>query len=239
MPYVGNAGGVSRGLCPLCRRQDSATHILGECHAHHAIRIQRHDAAARCLIKHIRKGTNGAYHIIADVGSKERLEPFGITEKVIPEWILPGGRAMSRLDIVMPHVLTANVVPKRRLRKGLKVTAIELGFRADHDPEGRKILEKQRQHQDTTERLQRRYDVDYQVWDIGYTGIIPQRMCEQAKRLGVANVPRLMKELHAIAIEHAHMIVQQRRHMEQHLIPSSAHDNRCTDKDKGAKSYIR
>jgi hypothetical protein len=191
------------------------------------------------LIKHVRKGTNGAYHMIADVGSKERLEPLGITEKVIPEWILPGGRAISRLDIVMPHIISTNIMPKRRLRAGLKVTAIELGFRPDHDPDSRKLREKQLQHHETTERLRQRYDVDYQVWDIGYTGIIPQRLCEQAKRLGVADVPSLMKELHALAIDHAHMIVQQRRHMEQHMVPSNTHDKRCIDKDRRAKSDIR
>ncbi len=34
------------GACPLCHKPDSCTHIAGECPAHDALRISRHNTAA-------------------------------------------------------------------------------------------------------------------------------------------------------------------------------------------------
>ena len=212
---------------------------MGECPAHHSLRIQRHDTAARCLLKHIRKGSLGGCHVIADVGSLEKLEPLMITEKRIPTWILPNGgnggttgnssvsAAASRIDIVMPHVPTHRVPLKGRLLKGTKITAIEVGFRGDHDPNDTKLAEKMAQHQTTCTALRRLYELDYQVWDIGYTGVIPARLLDHAKALGVSNPRKLLRELHRIAIEHAHLIVSERRHLERAPMDTKHNGDYC------------
>jgi hypothetical protein len=110
-PYMGTYGSPSTGQCPLCQRADSATHIMGECPAHKALHIQRHDATGRCILKHIRNGAHGGFFILADVGSMDKLASYGITHKQIPQWMMPAGADMaSRFDIAMLHKRDVDVI---------------------------------------------------------------------------------------------------------------------------------
>jgi hypothetical protein len=75
----------------------------------------------------------------------------------------------------------------------LVLTTIEIGFRSDYDPDLKKVAEQQLQHAPTCEALGRHYNLDYQIWNIGHTGMMPKRLRAQATRLGVTNVDKLLK----------------------------------------------
>jgi hypothetical protein len=224
-PYMRMEGPPSSGQCPLCGMADSATHILGECPAHKSLHIQRHDATGRCLLKHMRKGAHGGHYLIADVGSMDKLAPYGVTHKRIPQWMLPANAAVaSRFDIAMIHTRAVDFDTARPPPAGTTITAIEIGYRSDYDPELRKLAEKQEQHAETCDALRQRYNLDYQVWDIGHTGMIPSRLRAQATRLGVVNVDKLLKEIHCIAIEHALLLVHERRAKERNVFATITPD---------------
>ena len=224
-PYMGNHGPPSTGLCPLCHRADSATHILGECPAHKALHIQRHDATGRCILKHMRKGAHGGFFMLADVGSMDKLATYGITHKRIPQWMVPAGAAASpsRFDIAMLHKREHDIKDGGTLpAHGTNLTAIEIGYRPDYDPQLTKLAEKQLQHAPTCAILARQYNLDYQIWDIGHTGMIPKRLRAQATRLGVTNVDKLLKEIHTIAVQHALYIIHERRAKERETLTKAS-----------------
>jgi ribonuclease HI len=218
------------GLCPLCGLPDSATHILSECIAHKALHIQRHDRTGRCILKHIRKGSKGGCFIVADVGNAQTLGELGVTDKTIPAWMLPQGFSPTRVDITLTEIdrAASNMIPRRTRNrpstaatKGKQtgdqstVRLVEVGYRKDYDPGRTKRVEKLLQHQATMKALTASgWQVDYQVWDIGYTGIIPKDHYQQARRLGVTNPKKLLRDIHKIAVEHALLIMQDRRHQE-------------------------
>jgi endonuclease/exonuclease/phosphatase family metal-dependent hydrolase/ribonuclease HI len=207
------------GACPLCGQPDSTTHILGECPEHKHLHIQRHDSAGRCLLKHIRKGARGGDFIVADVGSRDKLVSHGITEKTIPSWLLPGRSfSPSRVDVAVIRAPTETTKEQRPLATDTCITLVELGFRKDYDAHLTKVSEKTAQHSLTKELLLARYpDTELQIWDIGYTGMIPSRLLEHAKRLGVQKVDKLMKDIHKIAVNHSLLIIHDRRQKEQLL----------------------
>jgi hypothetical protein len=161
--------------------------------------------------------------MIADVGSMDKLQTYGISNKRIPQWMMPNKTPPTRLDIVMVHTRAVDINPTRPLPRGTRVSAIEIGYRSDYDPDLRKFSEKTEQHQTTCELLRRRYDLDYQVWDIGHTGMIPNRLRAQATRLGVANVDKLLRDIHRIAVEHALLLVHERRAKEKEAFAKNAH----------------
>jgi hypothetical protein len=94
---------VPMNLCRLpilrCRLAMSCA-FLGECPAHKALHIQRHDATGRCILKHMRKGSHGGFFMLADVGSPEKVASYGIILKRIPQWMMPVATAgmPSRFD---------------------------------------------------------------------------------------------------------------------------------------------
>jgi hypothetical protein len=173
--YYASVGGSSAhkpGACPLCGLPDSTTHILGECRAHKPLHIQRHDTTGRCLIHHIRKGAKGRYPMVADVGSKDKLSPLGVENKVLqPEWLAPRGQRFtpSRIDVGLIETRLASLAMRRPLQSGTHIRLVELGYRKDYDPHKTKQTEKTAQHADMCTKLAaRRYNIDFQVWDIGY-----------------------------------------------------------------------
>jgi hypothetical protein len=84
--------------------------------------------------------------------------------------------AASRFDIAMIDTRAVDFDTARPPPAGTTITAIEIGYRSDYDPELRKLAEKQEQHAETCAALRQRYNLDYQVWDIGHTGMIPSRL---------------------------------------------------------------
>jgi ribonuclease HI len=213
------------GMCPLCGMRDGATHILGECPAHKHLHIERHNKVGRCIMKHIRRGQHGACPTFADVGKEHELQTdFDVTSKALPPELIPPAEEVdlqdhqpTRFDIVLLHTdpgAVGNMTTWRDIPARTGMTAVEIGFRTDYD-KGRKLALKQEQHRHTCSRLRRHYDLAYQVWDIGYTGMIPARVRLYAKALGVPDPDRLLRDVQAIAIRYAYIIVQNRRHEER------------------------
>jgi hypothetical protein len=62
-------GHAPSDVCPLCYMPDSCTHIAGECPAHEALRIARHNAACQLIHAAIRKSAKGgaALHSAGDM----------------------------------------------------------------------------------------------------------------------------------------------------------------------------
>jgi hypothetical protein len=61
-------------------------------------------------------------------------------------------------------------------------------------------------------------NLDYQIWDIGHTGMMPKRLRAQATHLGVTNADKLLEEIHTIAVQHALYIMHERRAKEQETL---------------------
>jgi hypothetical protein len=178
----------------------------------------------------MRKGAHGGYFMLADVGSVEKLAPFGVTHKRIPQWMMPAGAAPpSRFDIAMLHTREIDITDGVMPATGTTFTTVEIGYRSDYDPDLNKLAEKQLQHAPTCEALGRNYKVDYQIWDIGHTGMIPKRLRDQATRLGVNNVDKLLKEVHTIAVQHALYIIHERRAKEKEKFVTTKGHNATTD----------
>jgi ribonuclease HI len=208
----------SSDACPLCGQPDSPAHILGYCSSHKALHIQRHDTTGRVIIQHIRKGKLGGCYIMADVGCPEKLRALGVHDKRIPAWLIPQHNNMlSRADVLVVHIpIDKDDLDTPMLPAGTKITIVEVGYRNDFDLDGKKRAEKLAQHANLQQELQQRgFDVDYQVWDIGFTGILPDTLMAQATRLGIADPDALLHQIHQIAVEHAKFIVMERRAMEK------------------------
>jgi hypothetical protein len=88
----------------------------------------------------------------------------------------------------------------------------------------KKLEEKRLQHAPTCQALGRHYNIDYQLWDVGHTGMIPKRLRAQATSIGVKNVDKLLKEVHTIAVQHALYIIHERRSKEKEMLLVTANN---------------
>ena len=64
--------------CPLCGSNNGISHMLGSC-THpmmKAMFIERHNAAARMILKLILEGSHGDRYILTDVGSEAALDSW-------------------------------------------------------------------------------------------------------------------------------------------------------------------
>jgi hypothetical protein len=137
------------------------------------------------IIQHIRKGKLGGCYIMADVGCPEKLRALGVHDKRIPAWLIPQHNDMlSRADVLVVHIpIDKDDLDTPMLPAGTKITIVEVGYRNDFDLDGKKRAEKLAQHANLQQELQQRgFHVDYQVWDIGFTGILPDTLMAQATR---------------------------------------------------------
>jgi hypothetical protein len=148
---------------------------------------------------------------MADVGKAHDLQrDLGIQDKRVPQWLVPNGNT-TRPDILLVHKNINQVPTQGPLPPGTKVTVVEVTYRPDHDTDAAQER-KQSQHQETIGRLtQHGYDVEYQIWDIGHTGVIPDRLTEYTQRLGIDDPDKLMLDLHFNSVSHLSKTVQCRR----------------------------
>jgi hypothetical protein len=82
----------------------------------------------------MRKGAHdGAYFMLADVGSLEKVASYGIINKQIPQWMMPAATSgmPSRFDIAMLHKREVEIVNGVTPAQGTHLTAIETGYRSD------------------------------------------------------------------------------------------------------------
>jgi hypothetical protein len=209
------------GLCPLCGGEDGNTHILAGC-THpdmKALYIHRHNEAGRVLLKHVRRGGLGGAFIVADVGAPGLVAGYGVTHTRVPAALLGGEQPASRPDMVifdLPRPAAERHVRRReRCPPGTKVYIVEIGYRDDHDQDGKASLKRQ-QHQGLERQLRAAgYDVRYQVWDIGHTGVINQRARQQAAALGAARAETVMRDLQHSTVQCLGAVVQARRALER------------------------
>jgi hypothetical protein len=116
----------------------------------------------------------------------DKLASYGITHKRIPQWMMPAGADLPSLfDIAMLYKRDVGVIEGVPPANGTNITEIEIGLRSDYDPDLKNVAEKQMQHAPTCEALGQHYNLDYQIWNIGHTGMMPKRLRAQATRLGV------------------------------------------------------
>ena len=217
-PYFTFPYQPGRHPCPLCGLPDSQGHILGQCPVLEPIYVQRHDRTARLLIKAIQRGVHGGFHLIADVGTYSALRAMDVLHKRLPSWVLPGPPA-TRFDIVLVHTPACRTPPQHPLPAGTRITAVELGFCHDYDLEGDTLAAKRAQHAHTCDRLRARgYQLDYQIWTIGHTGILPTKLAGYAATLGIQNFDKLADKIHCLAVEHAYSCVHKRRTLERTYI---------------------
>jgi hypothetical protein len=90
----------------------------------------------------------GGFFMLADVGSPEKVASYGIIHKRIPQWMMPAATAgmPSRFDIAMLHKREVDIVNGVTPAQGTHLTAIEIGYRSDYDPDLKKLEEKRLQH---------------------------------------------------------------------------------------------
>ena len=127
MPYF-RGGKVSDDIrCPLCGRDDSTGHMLGECHAPDmkSIYIERHNEAARMILSEVMKGEYGNRIVCMDVGSNSKVEHLGVRNRKIPSTIISDrtllmhemtteDRAKLRPDALIIESTDAHLEPRKR-----------------------------------------------------------------------------------------------------------------------------
>jgi hypothetical protein len=153
--------------------------------------------------------------LIADVGSRDKLNELDVHDKRLQTWVLGDAELTSTFtkpDIIVLHIPQHSRVPTTPLAIGTKVTLVEVGFRNDYDVDRNKLQEKLQQHSQLQQTLlQRGFEVDYQVWDVGFIGIVSKRLRLHAAALGIENVDSLLQEIHSIAVQQALAILNARR----------------------------
>ena len=78
-PYLPGLPVARSNRCPCCDQEDSATHILNACgHPEmKALYIERHNAAGRMILKALLTFGWGNSHMVADLGSEEKMRGLG------------------------------------------------------------------------------------------------------------------------------------------------------------------
>jgi hypothetical protein len=105
------------------------------------------------------KGAHGGFFMLADVGSLEKVASYGIINKRIPQWMMPATASMpSGFDIAMLHKREVDIVHGVTPAQGTHLTAIEIGYRSEYDPDFKKVEEKRLQHALTCQALGRHYN---------------------------------------------------------------------------------
>ena len=164
MRYCAGEGVATDANCPLCGSHDGISHMLGSC-THpmmKAMFIERHNIAARMMLKLLLEGSHGNCCTLADVGSTNRLGDLGALDARLPnsELLCEGlCREALRPDILITtaqpplpseqnmHMHESGLVCSAA---GKTVWIVEVGYCAAtryHD----KFLEKQQQHERLTQ----------------------------------------------------------------------------------------
>ena len=114
-----------------CGAMDGGHHSISGCPAIRKLVIERHNAAARHIMKAVADGQLGGALIMADVGNAEKMAEAGFHTKPaarIPETVLPGIDAVTRNSLKPDGLLVSNItqpIPQR------KVHIIEIKYAAD------------------------------------------------------------------------------------------------------------
>ena len=172
MQYCAGEGVATNANCPVCGSHDGMSHMLGSC-THpmmKAMFIERHNIAARMILKLLLEGSHGNCYIWADVGSTNRLGDLGALDSRLPNWLISDSELLCEglcREALRPDILITTAQPPSPSEQnmhmhesGLVCSAagktawiVEVGYCAathHHD----KFLEKQQQHEHLTQILQ-------------------------------------------------------------------------------------
>ena len=86
MPYMKHFIVARSNVCALCSFEDSGSHILGGCRHENMTKayIERHNEAGRLSLKAIINGTMGENTIVADLGTKSKMQEIGALDTQLP-----------------------------------------------------------------------------------------------------------------------------------------------------------
>lgn len=104
MPYFRGGRILDHYRCPLCGRNDSTSHMLGECGDKdmQALYIKRHDEAGRIGIAAILKGGHGNHLVCADLGCQAKVEHLSIKSNRIPDSVI-SDTTLTKHGIALGH----------------------------------------------------------------------------------------------------------------------------------------
>ena len=232
--YHAGQGIAANAQCPLCRDQDGISHMLGGC-SHptmKAMYIERHNQAARKILKLIIEGAHGNCYMLADVGSETKLGNLGALDSRLPHWLVTDtdlNTAGATRTQLRPDIMITNARPfelqdehdgvmagphaAKQARQGSTVWIVEVGYCAAtryHD----KLVEKQQQHEQLISILEGKgYTVHLLPVLLGTTGEIFKSTLKNIKLAGADNdrVDRTASRLSLQAQESMQGIIQFRR----------------------------
>jgi ribonuclease HI len=205
------------GNCPLCGQPDSCMHIASGCPKLSGLYTERHNRAARILVKAILKGSLGANIIQADIGSADKLARAGMTlsdaHRYIPKDRLPADVAnnpeaygsLSRPDAT----LTRDYPPQ------LEVVEVKVCRDTDRSVQ---LERAEKQHTELISHMRRtRATVQLNTFAFGATGTIYTDNLDQMVKLGVdrASAKKALRKIHNSLVHDLHTIVCTRRAQER------------------------
>jgi hypothetical protein len=181
--------------------------------------IERHNTAARTMLKAIRKGAHGAWHTVCDIGKQEKMKNIVHQyQNRIPSWILPNEspdmRGKCRPDILIVEGLKEGTSPNRNEFHRYKMIIVEVGYTSDTRWQ-EKVLEKQSQHAELIAALERQgWHVDSHIILLGVAGCVyTKHTVAPLHKLGMTHnnsLKKLLMKLHRLSIQWLDYIVTHR-----------------------------
>ena len=241
MAYMPELPAAQDRLCPLCHGNDSIEHMLGKC-SHPVMKgliIERHNSAARLILKEFLGGDFGALDTYADVGEASKVDGLELLGTRVPESVLadnelpegPQQRNKLRPDILVvgDTVLAGRpgaagaAGPRRSCRKrnavgSIKeaITIIEVGYGSDTKYHA-KLAAKNEQHEQLRSLLTAQgRKVTYLPVILGTMGSTYHSTARALQRIGISHTSTqaLLRRLSVHAIASLHKIVRTRRQLE-------------------------
>jgi ribonuclease HI len=206
------------GNCPLCGQPDSCTHIASGCPKLSGLYTERHNRAARILLKAILKGSLGACIHQADIGCADKLAAAGLTlddaHRRVGKDLLPRDVASNQTlydSLSRPDAtLICNSPPR--------VEVLEVKICRDTD-RSVQLERADKQHAALLSHMERKLasSVKLTTFAFGATGTVYTDNLDQLVRLGVdaPTARRTLRKIHDSVVQDLHTIVCTRRHQER------------------------
>ena len=205
------------GNCPLCGQPDSCTHIASGCPKLSGLYTERHNRAARILLKAILKGSLGASIHQADVGCADKMARSGlnptdlnrrVARDLLPDDVANDPKAYEALSRPDATLLCDN--PPR-------MEIVEVKICRDTDCSVQ-LERAEKQHTALVGHLRRKFlnPVNLATFAFGATGTIYSDNLEQLVKLGVdrTSARKTLHKIHASLVNDLHTIVCTRRAQE-------------------------
>jgi hypothetical protein len=157
--------------CTLCGQPDGGHHSVSGCPAINTLVIERHNSAARYIMKAICDGQLGANVIMTDIGNAEKMREAGFSTRPparIPATVLPDIDSETRNSLRPDGLIVTNLDNPTVERKAY---IIEVKYAADTDT--------QRQERNATEQHNRLQE------ELCKAGYAPQNIMQANIILGV------------------------------------------------------